>query len=195
MRFRVAPLLILTAHACCLGAPAEDAASLVQNPSFEDGGATIQGVGYVRQGNPIPGWEAGADGECARNPLGAAFFDNGATPDGAMIAVLQNRSTLRQEIGPFERDRVYRLRLRANGRAADETVSGKHGLLEVRLNDTQLIGPVEVKPVDVTATIRKVPSIMAIRVLRGMLFYNDGYKMRREKLIPGKPVTVRITQQ
>ena len=55
--------------------------------------------------------------------------------------------------------------------------------------------PVEVKPVDVTATIRKVPSIMAIRVLRGMLFYNDGYKMRREKLIPGKPVTVRITQQ
>ena len=148
MRFRVAPLLILTAHACCLGAPAEDAASLVQNPSFEDGGATIQGVGYVRQGNPIPGWEAGADGECARNPLGAAFFDNGATPDGAMIAVLQNRSTLRQEIGPFERDRVYRLRLRANGRAADETVSGKHGLLEVRLNDTQLIGPVEVKPVE-----------------------------------------------
>ena len=54
--------------------------------------------------------------------------------------------------------------------------------------------PEEVKPVDVTAVIRKIPSIMAIRVLRGMLFYNDGYKMRREKLVPGKPVTVRITQ-
>ena len=54
--------------------------------------------------------------------------------------------------------------------------------------------PVEVEPVDVTVTVIKRPAVVAIRVLRGMLLYNDGYKMNRVKLDPTKPVTVRIEQ-
>ena len=52
----------------------------------------------------------------------------------------------------------------------------------------------EVKPVDVTVTVRKRPAIMAIRMLRNMVLFNDGYKTMREKLDPTKPVTVRISQ-
>ena len=127
---------------------AASGADLVANPSFEADGSAIQGVGYVRQGNEITGWQASADGECARVPVGVAFFDNGVCPDGAVVAVLQNRSVLRQEVGPFEPGRVYRLRLSANGRATDLPTYGRSGTLEVRLNGTLLVGPVPLQPVE-----------------------------------------------
>ena len=127
---------------------AASGAELVENPSFEADGSAVQGVGYVRQGNVITGWQAGADGECARVPAGVAFFDNGVCPAGAVVAVLQNRSVLRQEVGPFEPGRVYRLRLSANGRATDLTTYGRSGTLEVRLNGTPLVGPVALQPVE-----------------------------------------------
>lgn len=54
--------------------------------------------------------------------------------------------------------------------------------------------PVVVKPLDVSVTFSKLPAYMAIRVLRQIILFNDGNRMRRENLVPGKPITVRITQ-
>ena len=130
------------------GRQGAQAATLVRNASFEADGVEIKGVGYTRQGNRITAWEVGGDRECARNPVGGPFFDSGRAPHGKVAVVIQNRSRLRQEVGPFVRDRVYRLRLRANGRAADARAYGRHGRLEVRLNSTRLLGPVEVKSVE-----------------------------------------------
>ncbi|MBN2448962.1 MAG: hypothetical protein JXR77_01150 [Lentisphaeria bacterium] len=134
------------------------AAPLVRNGGFAADGVRITGVGYVSQGNPITGWEIGGDRECARCGVGLAFYDNGrppstaADPAGAVVVAIQNRSILRQEIGPLEADGTYRLRVRANGRAADGMAYGRFGRLEVRLNQTLLIGPVEVKAVDAMGT-------------------------------------------
>ncbi len=121
-----------------LGAP-----DLVTNGGFEDGSTPIKGVGYLTAGNSLPGWEA--LGEAARNTRGLAFFDNGRQPDGEYVVALQNRCILRQEIGPFERDKVYRLHFAANGRASD----GEHGgQLTVRLNGTDLLPATPLKPAD-----------------------------------------------
>jgi|GEM_PF-372229 len=123
-------------------------AALVQNPGFEADGTALKGVGYVSQGNLITGWQAFGDGECARVTAGVAFFDNGTCPEGKVVAVLQNRSALRQEVGPLEPDRTYRLSLRANGRAADLTPYQHYGSLEVRLNGTVLLAPRQVRAVE-----------------------------------------------
>ncbi len=119
------------------------APELVRNGSFEQGSLPLRGVGYVSQGNTLEAWEV--RGEVARNTRGLAFYDNGLAT-GQYAVALQNRASLCQEVGPFERDRVYRLSLRANGRAADQVAYQRCGRLEVRLNGTPLLGPVEVKP-------------------------------------------------
>ncbi|MCC7491453.1 MAG: hypothetical protein IT204_03860 [Fimbriimonadaceae bacterium] len=136
----------MPALTCCLLATALAAPPLLRNGSFEAGNFPLAGVGYVSQGNRIDAWEA--LGEVARNPQGFAFHDNGATPDGRFVVALQNLATLRQEVGPFERDGCYRLRLRANGRASDLAGPGNFGQLEVRLNGTPLLGPQRVPAVD-----------------------------------------------
>ena len=81
---------------------------LLRNGSFEDDGTSLNGVGYVSQGNVITAWDAERNGECARNTAGMAFHDNGAMPDGKVVAVIQNRSALRQAVGPFVEGQVYR---------------------------------------------------------------------------------------
>jgi hypothetical protein len=123
-------------------------ADLVANPSFEADGTAVKGVGYVSQGNVITGWQVSGDGECARNAVDVAFFDNGTCPEGAVVIALQNRSVLRQEVGPFEPGRIYRLRLSVNGRAIDLTTYGRGGMLEVSLNGTPLLGPTRLPPVE-----------------------------------------------
>lgn len=120
---------------------------LIANGSFEADGADLVGVGYAAEGNALSGWTPSKATGVARAVQGQAFFDNGAPPDGRVVAVLQNRTNLRQEIGPLIRDQVYRLRLRANGRASDLTGPGHYGSLLVRLNETVLLGPVEVTAV------------------------------------------------
>ncbi|MFA5401677.1 MAG: hypothetical protein WC359_14600 [Dehalococcoidia bacterium] len=75
-----------------------------------------------------------------------------------------------------------------------EEQDGKSEEQETALPAENKACPMEVEPVDVTVTVSKRPAVVAIRVLRGMLFYNDGYKMNRVKLNPAKPVTVRIEQ-
>jgi hypothetical protein len=74
------------------------------------------------------------------------------------------------------------------------TVTGQAEEQEVALPAEKQARPVEVESVDVSVTVSKRPAVVAIRVLRGMLLYNDGYKMNRVKLDPTKPVTVRIKQ-
>jgi hypothetical protein len=56
------------------------------------------------------------------------------------------------------------------------------------------VKPVEVKDTDFSVTFDKFPSYMAIRILRNVVLFNDGRKMRRENIVPGKPVTIEITQ-
>jgi hypothetical protein len=65
--------------------------------------------------------------------------------------------------------------------------------------DSAVTAKVEVKePVvenlDVSVTVSKRPAVVAIRALRGVILFNDGFKMRKEKLDPDKPVIVRISQ-
>ena len=73
-------------------------------------------------------------------------------------------------------------------------VTGQAEEQEVALPAEKQARPVEVKLVDATVTISKRPAVVAIRVLREIVLFNDGYKMRREKLDPSKPVIVRISQ-
>ncbi|NPV46434.1 MAG: hypothetical protein HPY69_05730 [Armatimonadetes bacterium] len=127
---------------------AADEPGLIANGSFEADGSKLVGVGYVAEGNALTGWTPSEAVGVARATQGHAFFDNGVPPDGEVVAVLQNRTAMRQEIGPLVRDQVYRLRLRANGRASDQTGLGHYGSLLVRLNETVLLGPVEVAAVD-----------------------------------------------
>ena len=53
---------------------------------------------------------------------------------------------------------------------------------------------VDVKDADFSVTFDKFPSYMAIRILRKVVLFNDGRKMRRENIVPSKPVIVEIKQ-
>ncbi|MBI2298146.1 MAG: hypothetical protein HYU66_04210 [Armatimonadetes bacterium] len=135
--------------------------------------------------SPIPGWEA--LGEAARNPADLAFFDNGAAPDGKFVVALQNRVTLRQPVGPFQRDRVYRLRLQASGRASDQVI-GHYGRLEVRLNGTPLVWPFEVAPVDAPGRHEK-----PFQTLEALFIPGDGkYLLELLQVDPADGISVLV---
>lgn len=164
-----------------LGAP-----DLVANGGFEAGSTPIKGVGYVSGGNTLPGWEV--LGEAARNPRALAFFDNGAQPDGQFVLALQNRAVLRQDVGPFERDKVYRLRLAANGRATDKDSCGHFGRLQVRLNGTALVAPVEVPAVDAAGTYATPWKAFEVLFVPG----DGGYTLELSQVDPGDGISVLI---
>jgi outer membrane biosynthesis protein TonB len=52
----------------------------------------------------------------------------------------------------------------------------------------------KIKPLNETVVVAKVPTVIVVRVLHKLILFNDGRKMRREKIVPGKPVTIKITQ-
>ncbi len=136
----VVPLLALAglAHGRQMAGPR------LLNPSFEMDGTTILGVGYVAQGNAITGWKVSFPIGVARNTQTGPFVDNGVVPDGRNVCVLQNLASISQTIGGLVARKVYRLRLRANGRASD---APDHGGLAVELNGTVLISMAHVQPV------------------------------------------------
>ena len=53
--------------------------------------------------------------------------------------------------------------------------------------------PKEVKPLDVTITV-KAPGIFVMRVWNGMVLFPEKRKLSKIPIVPGKPVTVRVTQ-
>lgn len=80
--------------------------------------------------------------------------------------------------------------LRQTGKTEQETATTDSAAQAV----VETNPPMEKNSVDVVVTISKRPSVVAIRALRGVLLFNDGFKMRKEKLDPAKPVIVRISQ-
>ena len=128
-------LLLLSSLVC---------APVVHNSSFEDDGTEIRGIGYVAEGNPLTGWRCAGDKQAAKGRKGHAFFDNGLAPDGEIVCVLQNQSHIAQWVKGFEKGKIYRLSIRAAGRAADLRAYGRTGSLEIRLNGTTLLGPLAV---------------------------------------------------
>lgn len=51
----------------------------------------------------------------------------------------------------------------------------------------------ENKPLDVTITV-KAPGIFVMRVWNGMVLFPEKRKLSKIPIVPGKPVTVRVTQ-
>ncbi len=139
----------MTASACLmavLGALAAtvNAQPVVTNASFEQDGAEIKGVGYIGQGNPISGWRATFPGLVGRNPQDGPFVDNGVIPDGRSVCVLQNLAGIAQTISGLRAGKVYRIAIRANGRASD---APDFGGLSVELNASVLVSVAHVEPV------------------------------------------------
>jgi hypothetical protein len=138
---RTLPLLALLATAV-------HAIPTVQNPGFEADGTDVKGAaGYVRDGNRISGWTVAGGQDVARVPRGLAFYDNGSA-EGDSVLALQNLAGVRQDLTGFVPDAVYRITLRACGRAADGVAYGHFGALRVSLNGTPLIERDEVPAVD-----------------------------------------------
>jgi len=54
--------------------------------------------------------------------------------------------------------------------------------------------PKKTVPLNETVSVAKVPTVIVIRVLNKLIMFNDGRKMRRAEIVPGKPVTITITQ-
>ncbi|MBM3493321.1 MAG: hypothetical protein FJX72_03210 [Armatimonadetes bacterium] len=117
---------------------------VITNPSFEADGAAIKGVGYVGQDNPIAGWRISFPGLVGRNPQDGPFVDNGIIPDGRSVCVLQNLSWIAQSVRGLRTGKVYRLSIRANGRASD---APEFGALSVEMNGSTLISVTQVEPV------------------------------------------------
>lgn len=64
---------------------------------------------------------------------------------------------------------------------------------EVKLSSEKQARPKEVKPLDVTITV-KAPGIFVMRVWSGMVLFPEKRKLSKIPIVPGKPVTVRVTQ-
>lgn len=136
-----------TALAClCALAATGYAQPVVTNPSFEDDGAEIKGVGYVSQGNAVAGWRVSFPIGVGRNTQGGPFMDNGVVPDGMNVCVLQNLASIAQTVQGLQAGQVYRLGLRANARGAD---APDYGGITVEMNGTALIAVPRVSPVGV----------------------------------------------
>lgn len=73
---------------------------------------------------------------------------------------------------------------------ADEQVVGEQ---EAALPAEKPTRPKEVKPLDVTITV-KAPGIFVMRVWNGMVLFPEKRKLSKIPIVPGKPVTVRVTQ-
>jgi hypothetical protein len=86
---------------------------VLTNPSFESG-ATPPAPGY----SEIAGWTADESISTGYgiNQAGGDFADNGAVPDGARVAFLQNNGSLSQRVSGFEVGRRYRIAYRENAR-------------------------------------------------------------------------------
>jgi hypothetical protein len=64
---------------------------------------------------------------------------------------------------------------------------------EVALPAEKQARPKETKPLDVTITV-KAPGIFVMRVWNGMVLFPEKRKLSKIPIVPGKPVTVRVTQ-
>ncbi len=53
--------------------------------------------------------------------------------------------------------------------------------------------PKEIEPLDVTITV-KAPGIFVMRVWNGMVLFPEKRRLSKIPIVPGKPVTVRVTQ-
>ena len=144
--------LFLTAVAivCSTVLPSPGGGPVVQNPSFE---ADVYGIcpGVARvNGGKITGWVW--TGSVGINPVWSGapdrtgpqrpFVDNGATPDGRQVALLQNLCTLKQKVDGFEAGKPYIVTYYENARRmrrADgpprltvtlngETIVSEHGI-------------------------------------------------------------------
>lgn len=109
MGLTAATVICLTVLPCLGGEP------VVQNPSFEaDVYGTYPGVARVN-GGKITGWVW--TGSVGINPVWSGtlnrtgpqrpFVDNGATPDGRQVALLQNLCTLKQKVDGFKAGKRY----------------------------------------------------------------------------------------
>jgi|GEM_PF-4902348 len=113
----------------------------IPNHSFEANGVT--GFTWPGYDAAIDNWTKSTAG-IGRNTMELApFFDNGSIPDGQNVCFIQNPGYIRQTISGFEENWAYTLSLKANSR---EGTGGKAGL-EVKLNGTTILGPVEVTSV------------------------------------------------
>ncbi len=113
----------------------------IANHSFEANGTT---------GFTWPGYDAVIDNwtkstaVIGRNTMEIApFLDNGSIPDGRNACFIQNPGYISQTISGFKGDMAYTFALKANSR---EATGGKAGL-EVKLDGTTILGPVEVNSV------------------------------------------------
>ena len=97
---------------------------LIENPSFEvDIFKTHPGVARVN-GGKISGWQF--TGQVGINPIWAGaperkgpqrpFVDNGATPHGRQVALMQNLCTLSQTVSGLEAGKRYRVTFFENAR-------------------------------------------------------------------------------
>lgn len=64
---------------------------------------------------------------------------------------------------------------------------------EVKLSSEKQDRPKEIKPLDVTITV-KAPGIFVMRVWNGMVLFPEKRKLSKIPIVPGKPVQIRITQ-
>jgi hypothetical protein len=113
----------------------------IANHSFEANGTT---------GFTWPGYDAVMDNwtksavPIGRNTMEIApFLDNGSVPDGRNACFIQNPGYISQTISGFKGDMAYAIALKANSR---EGTGGKAGL-EIKLDGTTILGPVEVSSV------------------------------------------------
>ena len=66
-------------------------------------------------------------------------------------------------------------------------------VLDVALPAKKQARPAEVKPLDVTVTM-KSPGTFVVRVWSGAVLFAGKGKINKIPIVPGKPVTIRITQ-
>jgi hypothetical protein len=141
-------VLLVGAVPCMAGEPR------VENPSFEvDVFKTYPGLARVN-GGKITGWQF--SGSVGLNPFWLdapkrtrpqrPFVDNGITPHGRQVALMQNLCTLSQKIAGFEAGKRYVVRYRENARQTRRTE--KPPRLIVTLGGETIVSEHDVRSVD-----------------------------------------------
>ncbi|MBN2506321.1 MAG: immunoglobulin domain-containing protein [Verrucomicrobia bacterium] len=124
----------------------------IVNPSFEADTFAVW-PGYVNGNGPITGWtSAGGHGI---NPAGgsAPFGDNGAVPDGAQIAFMQEDGALSQLLNGFVAGRTYQIRYFENARSG-----ATRPFLAVTIDGATIVAAHEVAQVGGSNPYREVVS-------------------------------------
>ncbi len=138
---------------CCLAVTIASAAPVVQNGSFEADRYAVSPGTAAANGKTITGWTyAGNAGlnPVWRNPQAqkgpdAAFYDNGAIPDGKQIALIQGPGSLSQVVPGFEQGKRYVVTLRENGRVQHQGTQWPR--LQVTLGGEVIVSAHDVPPV------------------------------------------------